>query len=140
MVSRILERRDMEETPPFELPEEQVDEAAPEEGQSLSRRDFVISAALLSGSMLLMLSRCKPTADGEIELAPIPPDFKRFTLITQSPTVETEKIAVAVGSQCPDLACALWWVADQDFQFFESVEQIEKLYVQNGRNELIWLD
>jgi hypothetical protein len=109
-----------------------------EENQGFSRRDFVKLAAILTGSTLLMLSRCKPPLEDKPLM--IPPDFKRFVLVEQSPIVATEKIIIAMGSQCPDLNCALWWVSDQEFQFFDSIEQIMNQYVGEGRLELIWLD
>lgn len=97
-----------------------------------------MAAAILTGSMLMMLSRCNlPYAP---ELPPIPPEFKRFILTEQSPKVTTEQIIVALGSQCPDLKCALWWVDTQEFEFFETVGQIDTRYVQNGRNQFHWLD
>ena len=118
--------------------QESVGDALLEENQGLSRRDFIKLAAILSGSTLLMLSRCKPPLEDKPLV--IPPDFKRFVLVEQSPTVATEKIIIALGSQCPDLNCALWWVNDQEFQFFDSIEQIVNQYVGDGSFELIWLD
>jgi hypothetical protein len=109
-----------------------------EEKHSLSRRDFVKLAAILTGSTLLMLSRCKPPYQDKPLV--IPPNFRRFVLVEQSPTVATEKILIAMGSQCPDWNCALWWVSNREFQFFESVDQIINQYVRDGRAELIWLD
>jgi hypothetical protein len=128
----------MEEIPAQNQPEETAGEVLPETVHGLSRRDFVKVAAILTGSTLLLLGRCKPP----YEEAPleIPPEFKRFVLVEQSPTVSTEKIIVALGSQCPDMNCALWWVNNQEFQFFESVDQIVDLYVRESRAELIWLD
>ena len=117
---------------------EPTGEAPQGEGYGLSRRDFAKVAAILTGSTLLMLSRCKLPFDPV--LPSIPSNFKRFILTKQSPIVATEKIVVALGSQCPDLRCALWWGENREFQFFESVSQIENLYVDNGRNELFWLD
>jgi hypothetical protein len=128
----------MDDIPAQDQTEEPPIDIFPEEINGLSRRDFVKVAAILTGSTLLMLSRCKPPDDDEpLE---IPPQFKRFVLAEQSPTVATEKIIVAMGSQCPDLNCALWWVNDQEFQFFDTVDQISDLYVRNGHYELIWLD
>jgi hypothetical protein len=113
-------------------------DALPEAKRDLSRRDFVKIAAILTGSMLIMPVRCMQ-ANNEEPLV-IPPDFKRFILVEQSSTAATEEIIVAMGSQCPDLNCALWQVSDQEFQFFESVDQIVNLYVRDGRTDLIWLD
>ncbi len=109
-----------------------------EESYGLTRRNFLRAAAILTGSTLLLLSRCSFPYDPD--LPPIPPDFKRFILTEQSYRVATEQIIVALGAQCPDLKCSLWWGADQEFQFFESVDQINQLYVESGRNELFWLD
>lgn len=128
----------MDEIPAQNQAEEAADDGLPGEGLGLSRRDFVKLAAILTGSTLLMLGRCRPTSE-EAPLE-IPPEFKRFVLVEQSPTVSTEKIIVALGSQCPDMNCALWWANNHEFQFFESVDQIVDLYVSDGRAELIWLD
>ena len=130
----------MEEITPIELPDEPGDDKALDGEKGLTRRDFMIAATLLSGSMLLMLSGCDLSEDGDVDVPPVPPEFRRFTLVTQSPTVETEKIVVAAGSQCPDLACAMWWSDEHDIQNFESIQEIERLYVQDGTFELIWLD
>ena len=119
-------------------PEEPGGEDTQDGSYGLARRDFLKVAAILTGSMLLMLSRCNLPYGAD--LPPIPPDFKRFILTEQSPVVATDQIIVALGSQCPDLKCTLWWVADQEFQFFESVGQINNLYVNSGRNNLFWLD
>lgn len=128
----------MDDMPAKDSGEAPVDETLPKEEVGLTRRDFVKAAALITGGMLLTLSRCQLPADPD--LLEIPPDFKRFILAEPSPTVVAEGIIVAMGSQCPDLKCALWGVVDQEFQFFESVDQIFDLYVQDGRSELIWLD
>ena len=128
----------MDEIPAQNQAVEAADDGLPEEGLGLSRRDFVKLAAILTGSTLLMLGRCKPPYE-ETPLE-IPPEFKRFVLVEQSPTVSTEKIINALGSQCPDMDCALWWVNNQEFQFFESLDQIVELYVREGQAELIWLD
>ncbi len=124
--------------PAKDLAEDSAADAPQGEGAAFSRRDFVKAAALMTGGLLLTLSRCHLPSDPD--LLQIPPNFKRFILIEQSPTVATEGIIVALGSQCPDLKCTLWGVDDQEFQFFESVDQIIDLYVQDGRSELIWLD
>jgi hypothetical protein len=118
--------------------QERADDTLSEEKNGLSRRDFVKIAAILTGSTLLMLSRCRPPYSDEPLV--IPPEFKRFVLVEQSPTVTTEKIIIGLGSQCPDLSCALWLISDREFQFFESVEQIANQYVEHGRAEIIWLD
>ena len=128
----------MDDIPVQNLAQEPAEDPLPEEEQGLSRRDFVKVAAILTGSTLLILSRCKPPY--EPEPLEIPFDFKRFVLVEQSPTVAAEKIIVAMGSQCPDMNCALWWAANQEFQFFDSVDQIVDLHVQDGRTDLFWLD
>lgn len=128
----------MDHFPEQEDAEERYNNVISEEKHNLTRRDFVKLAAILTGSTLLALSRWKPPYDEEpLE---IPPEFKRFVLVEQSPSVASEKIIVAMGSQCPDLNCALWWVNNQEFQFFESMDQIINLYVRDGRAELFWLD
>ena len=109
-----------------------------EEGYGLTRRDFLKAAAILTGSTLVLLSRCSLPYNSE--LPPIPPDFKRFILTEQSPSVATEQIIVALGAQCPDLKCTLWWGAGEEFLFFESVDQINQQYMESGRNKLFWLD
>jgi hypothetical protein len=131
----------MNDIPPQAPENDLPDPVLPESGEALSRRDFLKVAAILTCSMFLLLSRCRPpveTIGGE--LPPIPPDFKRFLLVKPSESVATEKIIVALGSQCPDLSCALWWADDQEFEFFESVDQIATLYMRDGQNEFIWLD
>ena len=131
----------MNDIPPHS-PENNLPELSmPDPGEGFSRRDFLKVAAILTGSMVLMLSRCRPeieTIDGE--LPPIPPNFKRFLLVRQSEDVATEKIIVALGSQCPDMTCALWWADNQEFEFFESLDQIDALYIEDGQYDRIWLD
>lgn len=133
----------MDDIPAQDLAEEPNDDALNEnvlleEKQGLSRRDFVKIAAILTGSTLLVLSRCKQSY--KPEPLEIPHDFKRFILIEQSPAVATEKVIVAMGSQCPDMNCALWWADDQEFQFYNSVDQIIDLHASDGRTEFFWLD
>ena len=128
----------MDDTPAQDQAEEPVIDVLLEVENGLSRRDFVKLAAILTGSTLLILSRCKPSSDPDP--MQIPPQFKRFVLVEQSPTVAKEKFIVAMGAQCPDMNCSLWWVADQELQFFDSVDQIIDLHVQDGRTELFWLD
>lgn len=125
-------------TPPEE--EEIPGDAAENKEPDFSRRDFMTAAAILAGSTLLLLSRYRFPYEADGERPPIPPEFKRFILAEQSTTAPGESTIIALGAQCPDLSCALWWGRDQDFQFFESVEQITAAYVQDNRVELFWLD
>lgn len=107
----------------------------------LTRREFLQAAALLGGGALLLLTRCRPPfLDDEEGLPAISPDFKRFLLATPAADNPDEKKVVALGFQCPDLACALWWVDTQKFQFFDNVAQIVETYTRQGGRELIWLD
>lgn len=113
--------------------------------EPVSRRDFLKLAAILTGSTLLLLSRCGgievPEQRPDQELPPIPPNFKRFVLTKrkqQATGIEME--IVAFGSQCPDWQCALLWVDQPEFQFYDSVEEIENLYTKDGQTELMWLD
>ena len=110
----------------------------PEGGYGLTRRDFLKAAAILTGSTLLLLSRCSLPYNPE--QPPLPPDFKRFILTEQSPKAATEQIVVALGAQCPDLKYTLWWGAGEEFHFFETMDQINQQYVETGRNNLFWLD
>ncbi|MFN2135758.1 MAG: twin-arginine translocation signal domain-containing protein [Candidatus Promineifilaceae bacterium] len=107
----------------------------------LSRREFMKAAALSAGSLLLLLSRCRPLVEFKsAELPPIPENFRRFYLAEKSTTIAGEMRVLALGSQCPDLTCALWWARDKRFEFFERVEQIQARYTADGRTELLWLD
>jgi hypothetical protein len=75
----------------------------------LSRREFMKAAALSAGSLLLLLSRCRPLVEFKsAELPPIPENFRRFYLAEKSTTIAGEMRVLALGSQCPDLTCALW--------------------------------
>ena len=128
-----------------DIPEQSAIEEPPTEatadGAGLSRRDFAKVMAILTGSTLLMLSRCSlPFAERGGDLPPIPTDFKRFLLVRQSPTTASDLIVTALGHQCPDLKCALWSVEDQEFQFFNSVDQIQRRYTRDGRYQLLWVD
>jgi hypothetical protein len=116
----------------------QNDDTIPQDKHGLSRRDLLKVGAILTGSMLLMLSRCKPPF--EERPLEIPPNFKRFVLVEQSPAVPTEKIIVALGLQCPDWKCSLWLGSNEEIRFFDSVEQIDNEFVKNGRAALVWLD
>ena len=129
----------MEHDPAPEVaPEVPEDGASQSQAYGLTRRDFLKASAISIASTLLLLSRCYQLPESGPFV--IPPDFKRFILYEPSPKKETEKIAVALGSQCPDRQCVLWWIDDQEFQFFESVEQIIELYGPDGQAELVWLD
>ncbi len=120
--------------------------AAPEKSsETLDRRDFLKLAAIFTGSTLLLLSRCGgldvPAPLPDQELPPIPPNFKRF-ILTKSEWTPTEilQTIVAFGSQCPDWKCTLLWVDQPEFEFYDTVEEIVNLYVQDGGIELVWLD
>jgi hypothetical protein len=117
------------------------DSPQPQVPSGLTRREFLQMAALLGGGAMLLLTRCRaPFLSDENGLPTIPPEFKRFLLVAPSSDTPEEKRIVALGSQCPDLACALWWADTQAFQFFDSVEQIVALYTWQGDRELLWID
>ena len=113
--------------------------------EQASRRDFLKLAAILAGSTLLLLSRCgglevsEQLPDQELPL--IPPNFKRFVLTRREQRATEIVLAiVAFGSQCPDWQCALLWIDQPDFQFYDSVEEIVNLYSIDGQTEMMWLD
>lgn len=118
----------------------------PEEvAESVGRRDFLKLAAILTGSTLLLLSRCGglefPEPFPDEELPPIPPNFKRFILVEREQrAMDIAQRIAAFGSQCPDWTCALLWIDQPDFEFHDSVEQIVNRYTRDGRTELVWLD
>lgn len=116
------------------------DAPQPEDAAGLSRREFLLLAAFLGGGAVLMLTRCRPPSPEDEEPLEIPAEFRRFMLVIPSSVVPGEKKIVALGGQCPDLACSLWWVDTQEFEFFDSVEQIMARYAQQGERELLWLD
>jgi hypothetical protein len=127
-------------------PNNDENQTAPEEvAESVGRRDFLKLAAILTGSTLLLLSRCGglefPEPFPDEESLPIPPNFKRFILVeSEQQATDTVQRIVAFGSQCPDLACALLWIDQPDFEFYDRVEQIVNRYTRDGRIELVWLD
>ncbi len=128
----------MDDLPTEEIPSSPADQEGP---LGLTRREFLLAAAITGSGALMLLSRCRPPfpTDEEIPLE-IPPDFKRFMLVTSRPDIPGEKQITALGSQCPDLACALWWAGTQEFEFFDNVEQIIAWYTREGTRELLWLD
>lgn len=114
-----------------------------EKTNALTRREFMLLAAFAGSGALLLLSRCRPPfAPAPDQLPPleIPPDFRRFMLIAPLTGVAGEKRIMALGSQCPDLACALWWADSQEFAFFDSSAEIEARYAGQEGWELVWLD
>ena len=127
-------------------PNDEEEDAAPEpEAASLERRDFLKLAAILTGSTLLLLSRCGglelPESPPDQELPDIPPNFKRFVLTKREQRATAiVQVIVAFGSQCPDWQCALLWTDQPDFEFYDNVEEILNLYTQDGQTELMWLD
>jgi hypothetical protein len=135
----------MDETPSTELNDDEQESTPAEAAESVSRRDFLKLAAILTGSTLLLLSRCGGLeVPGEVPgqvTPPIPPNFKRFILVKREQrAMEVVQVVVAFGSQCPDWQCALLWINDPDFQFYDNVEEIINLYTQDGQTELMWLD
>jgi hypothetical protein len=135
----------MEDIPLTELNDEGQESAAEHDVQSVGRRDFLKLAAILTGSTLLLLSRCgglefpEPLPDHEVP--PIPPNFKRFILVEREQrATEIVQAIVAFGSQCPDWQCALLWIGQPDFEFYDNVEEIVNRYTRDGQTELIWLD
>ena len=135
----------MDDSPITELNDEEEESAPTEVAEAASRRDFLKLSAILTGSTLLLLSRCGgfevPEHPPDQEPRPIPPNFKRFILTKREQrATEIVQIVVAYGSQCPDWQCALLWVGQPDFQFYDSVEEIVNLYTQDGQTELVWLD
>jgi len=135
----------MDDLPIAELNDEEQESLPKQGAESASRRDFLKLAAILTGSTLLLLSRCGglevPEGLSDQELPPIPPNFKRFVLTKrEQKAMRTIPPVVAFGSQCPDWQCALLWVDQSEFQFYDSVEEIINLYTQDGQTELRWLD
>jgi len=135
----------MDESAITELNDDEQESVPVEVAESVSRRDFLKLAAILTGSTLLLLSRCGGLeVPGDVpsqEIPPIPPNFKRFILTKREQrATETVQAIVAFGSQCPDWQCALLWIGNPDFQFYDSVEEIINLYTQDGQTELTWLD
>ena len=61
-------------------------------------------------------------------------------LVEMLPHQPDEQRILALGSQCPDLACALWWADTQDFEFFDRVEQLEARHAHADERALVWLD
>jgi hypothetical protein len=116
------------------------DDPEPEGPSGLTRREFLLLAAIMGSSAVLLLARCRPPIPPPQGPLEIPPDFRRFLLAEPSADVYGEKSIAALGSQCPDLACALWWADTQEFEFFDNVDQITERYVSAGKRELIWLD
>lgn len=135
----------MDNSPITELNDEEHESAPEEVVESVGRRDFLKLAAILTGSTLLLLSRCGgfefPEPLPDQELPSIPPNFKRFILVEQEQQAsEVGQKIVAFGSQCPDWQCALLWIDQPDFEFYDSVEQIVERYSRDGQRELVWLD
>jgi hypothetical protein len=128
-----------------ELDSEEQNPTLENSESTVGRRDFLKLAAILTGSTLLMLSRCGgfeiPEMPPDQDLPPIPPNFKRFVL-TRRETRSTGAVQVlaAFGSQCPDWQCTLLWVDQPEFEFYENVEEVLNAYTQDGLTELVWLD
>ena len=84
-----------------EFPEEEVEETVTDPSAAvefgLSRRDLIKAATLLTGSMVLMLSRCRPLEEMGTDLPPVPADFKRFVLAEQSPIAPAEETDCCPG-------------------------------------------
>lgn len=119
-------------------------EETPDEG-GITRRDFVIMGALFAGGLAMTawrLAAPDQTRPGYVgELPPIPPQFRRFVLTQPEPNPTiAERQAVAYGAQCPDLTVALLWVDETQFQFFQSVADVEAIYTHDGKTTLFWLD
>lgn len=135
----------MDDSQDIDLNGEAQDSVSPQEIEPIGRRDFLKLAAILTGSTLLLLSRCSGLDISEPlpedELPPIPDNFKRFLLIEREQRLnELVERVVAFGSQCPDWSCALLWVDRPEFEFYGSVEEILNRYSSDGQIELIWLD
>jgi hypothetical protein len=135
----------MDDLPITEGNSAEENSALEQDRETLDRRDFLKLAAILTGSTLLLLSRCDglnvPTPLPDQELPPIPPNFKRFILTKSEQRVtETVQAIAAFGSQCPDWKCTLLWVDQPEFEFYDSVEEIINLHTQEGDAELVWLD
>lgn len=135
----------MDDSRDIDLHGEPQDSLPQQETEPIGRRDFLKLAAILTGSTLLLLSRCsgldlsEPLPDEG--LPPIPPNFKRFLLVKREQRLnEVVEVVVAFGSQCPDWSCALLWVDRPEFEFYGSVEEILNQYTSDRQTELVWLD
>lgn len=145
LYSAILGFGKMDDLPLTERNEEEQAPTAEEIAELVGRRDFLKLAAILTGSTLLLLSRCgglefpEPLPDQEV--VPIPPNFKRFILVkNEQQATEIVQAIAAFGSQCPDWQCALLWIGQPEFEFYDNVQQILNRYTRDGETELKWLD
>jgi hypothetical protein len=134
----------MEELEPQTEPAEPQAANSPTTG--LTRRDFLILAGLAAGGTAIILGRlgagdlAGPYVSGP--LPSIATEFRRFVLARRSPSPEDSSslMVAAYGGQFPDLRCAVLWVDDPIFQFYNEVADILHLYTYDGQTEFVWLD